>query len=125
MVGALPLPLPLLVKYVTVETVADGIATGRTKDGLALLFHEPDAESGAQRAVTLRPTDFSLTGGPASVAGQVANEVYLGADLHYVLRTEGGAVLQATARDDDARPAVGDAVTLFYDPARVHVLEHA
>ena len=30
-------------------------------------------------------------------------EVYLGADLHYVVRTEGGAVLQATARDDDAQ----------------------
>lgn len=107
----------------TVEALEGGLAVGRAADGLALRFPAAGRTVGEAVAVTLRPTDFSLSGGPAAIEGRVASEVYLGADLHYFVRTGGGAEIRATARDEDARPEPGDAVTLYYDPARVHVLE--
>ncbi len=107
----------------TVDTVKDGVATGVTVDGLRLRFPSGSLAPGHKATATLRPTDLSFGQGAATISGRVAREVYLGADLHYVVATQGGTEIQATARDEAGGAAVGDEVTLSYDPARVHMLE--
>jgi spermidine/putrescine transport system ATP-binding protein len=93
-----------------------------TETGLHLSL-PPGVPDGPATAV-LRPTDFSL--GDQGIPGRVTRAVYLGADLHlHVAPADGGPEIGVLARDTARAPAMGDRVTLAYDPAAVHVMPGA
>jgi len=85
-----------------------------------------DAAAGRATAI-LRPTDLTLSTpgaakGPA-IAGRVRQDIYLGADLHYLVDADaGGAVWRVTAKDYGAVFRAGDAVAMVYAPANVHLI---
>ena len=65
-------------------------------------------------------------GAEGGIAGTVRQEVYLGAELHYLIDTATGEVpCRVTARDDGRGFAPGQAVSLLHDPKDVHLIREA
>jgi spermidine/putrescine transport system ATP-binding protein len=75
--------------------------------------------------LVLRPETLVLGGdGEASLDGVVRDVAFLGSMITYVVDIHGiGVRVQEAGRDVRPRHAVGDAVTVTYDPSRCAVLE--
>jgi spermidine/putrescine transport system ATP-binding protein len=97
-------------------------AAGFTEAGLEFRLPAQGLNAGQRVTAALRPTDFRLADRGLEVA--VANAVYLGSDLHLIVRpVAGGPEFGVIARDSADAPARGDRIHLTYDPASLHVLE--
>jgi spermidine/putrescine transport system ATP-binding protein len=79
-------------------------------------------KQGAAAAAVLRPTDFTL--GTDGLSGTVLRAVYLGSDVQLHVQPKGGGPeIKVLLKESARQPAVGDDVTLAYDPSQVHVIE--
>jgi spermidine/putrescine transport system ATP-binding protein len=109
----------------TVERIEGTTARLRTADGLAFAAPAGRLAPGARATLVLRPADFRLADmGAEGIAGTVERAVYLGQDLHLLVRPEaGGPGIRVTVRDGAAAPEPGARVTLAHDAGAAHLLE--
>lgn len=100
----------------------------RTEHGLNFTLPEGAKDQTGKRVLVLRPTELDVMDDsnkdPIAIAGMLAQEIYLGSDLHYLITPDaGGEPIRVTARDMGARHAVGDRVRLTYEPESIHLME--
>lgn len=109
-----------------IEVTLDGKGTATSVDGIRLSV--PGTHATGMATAVLRPADLTLSGdqsdtGP-SIKGTVRQEIYLGSELHYLIKAEAGDTLwRVTAKDSGHSFAPGDRVALCYDPASIHLIE--
>ncbi|MCX7644688.1 MAG: ABC transporter ATP-binding protein [Rhodobacteraceae bacterium] len=109
-----------------VERIEGSQARLRTPEGLAFTAPARGLAPGARATLVLRPADFSLGAAGAGIAGRVERAVYLGQDLHLLVRPEaGGPAIRVTVRDGAAAPEPGAKVSLVHDADAAHLLEEA
>ncbi len=108
---------------VTVERIDGDTALARTAEGVALALSATGRQAGESLTAILRPADFTLSS--EGIPCTVSRAVYLGSDLHLIVRPEqGGPDIRVTIRDG-LGVGEGTSLRLAHDPARVHVLERA
>jgi len=108
---------------VTVDRVDGNTALTRTADGVELLLPAVGRQPGESLTAILRPADFTISS--QGIPATVTRAVYLGSDLHLIVKPEaGGPEIRVTIRDG-LGVVEGTSLHLAHDPARVHVLENA
>ena len=81
-----------------------------------------------QATAVLRPSDLTLSDPKISsehaILGTVRQEIYLGAELHYLVDADaGGEPWRVTDKDNGAGFSKGQKVALSYDPDAIHLIE--
>ncbi|MEO9897632.1 MAG: ABC transporter ATP-binding protein [Paracoccaceae bacterium] len=104
------------------EVICDGTGGATGAGGLTLNVPD-DAPAGAATAV-LRPADLTFAAPDSDgLCGVVTQEIYLGAELHYIITLDAdGSQWRVTGPDDGNVHAKGDKVALRYDPNSVHLI---
>ena len=100
----------------------------RTEHGLTFTLPESAKGQTGDRVLALRPTELNVmdegTRSQSAIAGVLAQEIYLGSDLHYLIKPDvGGEAIRVTARDIGTQRAVGERVRLTYAPESIHLME--
>lgn len=109
-----------------IEVTFDGKGTATSAEGILLKVSET-APKGRATAV-LRPSDLTLsdpkTSSEHAILGTVRQEIYLGAELHYLVDADaGGEPWRVTDKDNGAGFSKGQKVALSYDPDAIHLIE--
>ncbi len=109
-----------------IKVTFDGKGTATSVEGIILKVSEA-APAGRATAV-LRPSDLTLSdskNAPAhAILGKVRQEIYLGAELHYLIEADaGGEYWRVTAKDEGVGFHTGQSVALSYDPDVIHLIE--
>ncbi|MEP3844521.1 MAG: ABC transporter ATP-binding protein [Paracoccaceae bacterium] len=104
------------------EVICDGIGGATGAHGLTL--NVPDDVPAGPATAVLRPADLTFVAPDSDgLRGVVTQEVYLGAEFHYIITLDvDGSQWRVTGHDDGNVHAKGDRVTLSYDPDAVHLI---
>ncbi|MEP3035998.1 MAG: ABC transporter ATP-binding protein, partial [Pseudoruegeria sp.] len=104
------------------EVICDGKGSATGAGGLTLNVPD-DAPAGPATAV-LRPSDLTFAAPDSDgFRGVVTQEIYLGAEFHYIITLDvDGSQWRVTGLDDGNVHAKGDRVSLRYDPNSVHLI---
>lgn len=108
-----------------IDVAFDGKGTATSAEGIILRVNEA-APAGSATAV-LRPSDLTLSdpkNAPThAILGKVSQEIYLGAELHYLIDADaGGEPWRVTAKDNGVGFHSGQNVALSYDPDAIHLI---
>ena len=109
-----------------IEVTLDANGIARSPEGLEIALPDHLNETGPATLV-LRPSDLSIrpkgSQAECTIQGVVERQIYLGSELHYLIKPDvGGQVLHVTARDDGTGFAPGEKVQLTCDSNAIHLL---
>jgi spermidine/putrescine transport system ATP-binding protein len=105
----------------TIEAIDGAIAAVRLDGGDGCRTVRQDGMAGGQPIeLSIRPETVSIArpggGGPSAIEGRIEQSAYLGANVQYQVRSQGGVLLSVIAPKAGPRYVAGDDVEIWWSP---------